>query len=129
MKYLKTYLTYKSLKFPKSAIALVLFLNIILISGMRHIVQDDDMVKLLPKDIESIITFNDIRQEFGNSEFMYIALGNKNSNALNPELLKIVWEMSQSLEDYEPIEEVISIATASKIYFGQLDSSIILKAV
>ena len=127
MKYLKTYLTYKSLKFPKIAIALVLFLNIILISGIRYIVQDDDMVKLLPKDIESIITFNDIRQEFGNSEFMYIALGNKNSNALNPELLKIVWEMSQSLEDYEPIEEVISIATASKIYFGQSDSSIIVE--
>ena len=102
-------------------------LNIILISGIQYIVQDDDMVKLLPKDIESIITFNDIRGEFGNSEFMYIALGNEGSNAFNPELLKIVWEMSKSLEDYEPIEEVISIATANKIYFGQLDSSIIVE--
>ena len=81
------------------------------------------MVKLLPKDIESIVTFNDIREEFGNSEFMYIALGHEGSNAFNPELLKIVWEMSKSLEDYEPIEEVISIATANKIYFGQLDES------
>lgn len=127
MKYLKTYLTNNSLRFPKTAIFLVLFLNVILIYGIRHIVQDDDMVKLLPKDIESIITFNDIREEFGNSEFMYIALGNEGSNAFNPELLKIVWEMSKSLEGYEPIEEVISIATANKIYFGQYDSSIIVE--
>ena len=127
MNFLKTYLANKSIAFPKTAIALVLILNIILISGIQHIVQDDDMVKLLPKDIESIVTFNDIREEFGNSEFMYIALGHEGSNAFNPELLKIVWEMSKSLEDYEPIEEVISIATANKIYFGQLDSSIIVE--
>jgi len=126
LKYLKTYLTNNSLKFPKITIGMVLIVNIILIYGMKHIVQDDDMVKLLPKDIKSIITFNDIREEFGNSEFMYIALGNEGSNAINPELLKIVWEISESLEDYEPIEEVISIATASKIYFGHLDSSIIV---
>ena len=127
MNFLKTYLANKSIAFPKTAIALVVLLNIILISGIQHIVQDDDMVKLLPKDIESIVTFNDIREEFGNSEFMYIALGHEGSNAFNPELLKIVWEMSKSLEDYEPIEEVISIATANKIYFGQLDSSIIVE--
>ena len=127
MNFLKTYLANKSIAFPKTAIALVVLLNIILISGIQYIVQDDDMVKLLPKDIESIITFNDIREEFGNSEFMYIALGHEGSNAFNPELLKIVWEMSKSLEDYEPIEEVISIATANKIYFGQLDSSIIVE--
>ena len=127
LKYLKTYLINNSLKFPKITISLTLLLNAFLIYGIQYVVQDDDMVKLLPKDIESITTFEDIRDEFGNSEFMYIAIGNKGSNAINPELLKIAWEMSEQIEGYDPIEEVISIPTASKIYFGHLDSSIIVE--
>ena len=51
MKYFKTYLTNNSLKFPKITIALILLLNSFLIYGIQYIVQDDDMVKLLPKDI------------------------------------------------------------------------------
>ena len=115
LKYLKTYLINNSLKFPKVTISLTLLLNAFLMYGIQYIVQDDDMVKLLPKNIESITTFEDIRDEFGNSEFMYIAIGNKGSNAINPELLKIAWEMSEQIEGYDPIEEVISIPTASKI--------------
>ena len=127
MKYLKTYLTNNSLKFPKITIALILLLNILLINGIKHIVQDDDMVKLLPKDIPAIVAFNDIRDQFGNYEFMYIAIGHKNSNAMNPELFKIVGEISEKLEKNQAIEEVISISTSSKIYFGKEDSSIIVE--
>ena len=90
MKYLKTYLTNNSLKFPKITITLILLLNVLLINGIKYVVQDDDMVRLLPKHIPAIVAFNDIRDEFGNYEFMYIAIGHKDSNAMNPELLKIV---------------------------------------
>jgi hypothetical protein len=85
------------------------------------------MVKLLPKDIPAIVAFNDIRDQFGNYEFMYIAIGHKNSNAMNPELFKIVGEISEKLEKNQAIEEVISISTSSKIYFGKEDSSIIVE--
>ena len=127
MKYLKTYLTNNSLKFPKITIALILLLNVLLINGIKHVVQDDDMVKLLPKNIPAIIAFNDIRDQFGNYEFMYIAIGHENANAMNPELLKIIWEISEKLEKNKDIEEVISISTSSKIYFGKEDSSIIVE--
>ena len=127
MKYLKTFLTNNSLKFPKLFIPLILILNAFLIYGIQFIVQDDDMTKLLPEDLEAIITFDDIRDEFGNSEFMYIGIGNKNINSLNPNLLKIVWEISEKLEQYEPIEEVISISKASKVYFDKTDSSIVVE--
>ena len=55
---------------------------------------------------------------------MYIGIGNKNINSLNLNLLKIVWEISEKLEQYEPVEEVISISKASKVYFDKTDSSI-----
>jgi len=123
---IKHFLTTNSLKFPKQTIVLFLLLNALLIIGIPYIVQDDDMVKLLPRNIGTVTTFEDIRKEFGNSEFMYLAIGHKNLDAFNPDLLQIVWEISEELEEFEPIEEVISISTASKIYFEKLDSSIVV---
>jgi predicted RND superfamily exporter protein len=123
---IKHFLTTNSLKFPKQTIVLFLLLNAFLIIGIPYIVQDDDMVKLLPRNIGTVTTFEDIREEFGNSEFMYIGIGHKNLDAFNPDLLQIIWEISEELEDFEPIEEIISISTASKIYFEKSDSSIVV---
>ncbi len=116
-----------AIKFRITTIVIFLMLNIFLAYGIQYIVQDDDITKLLPQDLEAIVTFDDIRDEFGNSEFMYIAIGNKNINSLNPELLKIVWEISNKLEKFTAIEEVISVSKANKIYFDHNDSSIVVE--
>ena len=116
-----------AIKFRITTIVIFLILNVFLAYGIQYIVQDDDITKLLPQDLEAIVTFDDIRDEFGNSEFMYIAIGNKNINSLNPELLKIVWEISNKLEKFTAIEEVISVSKANKIYFDHNDSSIVVE--
>ena len=116
-----------AIKFRTTTIIFFLLLNVFLAYGIQYIVQDDDITRLLPQDLEAILTFDDIRDEFGNSEFMYIAIGNKNINSLNPELLKIVWEISNKLENFTSIEEVISVSKASKIYFDHKDSSIVVE--
>ena len=64
--------------YPKSVIAVSLLSSLLFISGIPKIVQDDDMVRLLPDDLPSIMTFSDITDEFGNYEFMYVAVGNEN---------------------------------------------------
>ena len=115
-----------SINFPKTIIIFSLLLSGIIISGIRHIVQDDDMVRLLPDDIPSIIAFTDITEEFGNYEFMYIGVGHKNINALNQELLSVIWDISSDIENLDECEEVISIATTSKMYFDPSDSSIVV---
>ena len=115
-----------SINFPKTIIIFSLLLSGIIISGIRHIVQDDDMVRLLPDDIPSIIAFTDITEEFGNYEFMYIGVGHKNTNALNQELLSVIWDISSDIENLDECEEVISIATTSKMYFDPSDSSIVV---
>ena len=116
-----------AIKFRITTIVIFIILNVFLAYGIQYIVQDDDITKLLPQDLEAIVTFDDIRDEFGNSEFMYIAIGNKNINSLNPELLKIVWEISNKLEKFTAIEEVISVSKANKIYFDHNDSSIVVE--
>ena len=115
-----------SLGYPKLTIIISLLLTGFIINGSRYLVQDDDMVKLLPDDIQSIITFGEITDEFGNYEFMYVAMGIEGASALNKEFLKIVWDISNEFEKLEECEEVISVSTMSKTYFDPTDSSIVI---
>jgi len=115
-----------SINFPKTVIIICLLLSSLIISGVKYIVQDDDMVRLMPDDIPSIIAFNDITEEFGNYEFMYIGIGHKDVNALNPDLMKTIWEISETIELLAESDEVISISTTSKMYFDPFDSSIVV---
>ena len=115
-----------SLNFPRLTISIVLFITLIIISGTEYVVQDDDMVRLLPDDMQSIITFGEITEEFGIYEFMYVAMGIEGENALNKKLLNIAWDISDDFEKLEQCEEVISIAKMSKMYFDTFDSSIVV---
>ena len=54
---LKNIFTSNSLEYPKLTIIISLLLTAIILTGSKYLVQDDDMVKLLPDDIQSIITF------------------------------------------------------------------------
>tara|TARA_Y100000590_G_scaffold252973_1_gene284167 strand:- start:8002 stop:10302 length:2301 start_codon:yes stop_codon:yes gene_type:complete len=123
---LKNICKYFSLEFPKSTILLMLLLTAFIIYGFKYLKQDDDMTKLLPDDMQSIITFQNITDEFGNYEFMYIAMGTENKNVFNQKLLSTAWDISKQFEGLDECEEVISISTMNKMYFDQYDSSIVI---
>ena len=123
---IKSKLINSSLNFPKLTIAVTLLLSVIVILGIPKIVQNDDMVRLLPADLPSIKTFSDITDEFGNYEFMYVAIGNKNRDVFESEFLEIAWNISKEFENLEDCEEVISISTSSKMFFDTSDSSIVV---
>jgi len=126
LKKLKSKIINNSLNFPKLTIAVTFLLSVIVILGIPKIVQNDDMVRLLPADLPSIKTFSDITDEFGNYEFMYVAVGNKDRNVFDSDFLEIVWKISKEFENLEDCEEVISISTSSKMYFDTSDSSIVV---
>ena len=122
---LKTIFTFFSLQYPKLTVVSMLFLSALIINGFKYLHQDDDMVKLLPDDMQSIITFQEITDEFGNYEFMYVAMGKENQNIFNTQLLSLAWDISKQFEGLDECEEVISIATMDKMYFDHYDSSIV----
>ena len=122
---LKNIFTFFSLQYPKLTVGSMLFLSALIINGFKYLHQDDDMVKLLPDDMQSIITFQEITDEFGNYEFMYVAMGKENQNIFNTQLLSLAWDISKQFEDLDECEEVISIATMDKMYFDHYDSSIV----
>ena len=48
--------------------------------GMRYIVIDDNMMAMLPETLESKISWDAVQDEFGSTEVVFIAFGNKNKS-------------------------------------------------
>ena len=111
----------KVIKYPKIVIILTTLLSILVISGIGFIKSDDDLKRLLPEDMPSIVTFNQIEDEFGNFEFMYVAIGNSGESIFN-----IAWNLSNDIEQLDECDMVVSISTSTKMYFDESDSSMVV---
>ena len=116
----------KVIKYPKIVIILTTLLSILLISGIGFIKSDDDLKRLLPQDMPSIVTFNQIEDEFGNFEFMYVAIGNSGESIFKPDLFNIAWNLSNDIEQLDECDMVVSISTSTKMYFDESDSSMLV---
>jgi predicted RND superfamily exporter protein len=116
----------KVLKYPKLVISLTTFLSILLLSGIEFIQQDEDLKQLLPHDMPSIVTFNEIEDEFGNFEFMYLAIGNIGESVFKPEVFNIAWDLSNDIEQLDECDEVVSISNSTRLYFDDIDSSMVI---
>ena len=116
----------KVIKYPKIIIILTTLLSILVISGIGFIKSDDDLKRLLPQDMPSIVTFNQIEDEFGNFEFMYVAIGNSGESIFKPDLFNIAWNLSNDIEQLDECDMVVSISTSTKMHFDESDSSMVV---
>ena len=82
---------------------------------MFSFIIDDDMMKLLPSDLDSKIAWDDIQDEFGSTELIYISFGLKDRSIFNPESFAALWDLTKSLETQNDIEKVFSLSNANRI--------------
>ena len=113
--------------YPIFTLALSLFTTALILGGLRHVKQDDDMINLLPKEIGSRKAFEEIQNEYGLTEYMYVAIGNKNHNIINPTDLGVIWDITHELESLKEVDKVISLSTTDKISLDPADSSIVIE--
>ena len=73
------------------------------------------MMKIIPKEIPSRVAWDNIIDEFGNVDLMFIACGNKDRIILNSNSLKQIWDITKQLENRLTISEVISISNSTRI--------------
>ena len=66
-----------SVNYPKLTIVMSLLFTIIISSGIKSFIVDDDFFKMFPKDMPSRLLWEDMTDEFGDSEFLFIAFGIK----------------------------------------------------
>ena len=105
----------QSLDRPIRSILFSLFATMLMGAGGLFFKIDDDMMKLLPSDLDSKISWDDIQNEFGSTELIYIAFGKKGESVFNNRSFSILWELTKSLEEEDQIEEVSSLSNISRI--------------
>ena len=105
----------QSLNHSKRTIILSIIATLIMGSGVRFLIIDDDMMKMLPKDLNSKITWDAVQDEFGSTEIIFIAFGRENESVFKPQALADLWSLSEELETLSSVDDVISISTATRI--------------
>jgi len=112
---MKRWLISQSVDHPKRTIILSIIVTLIFASGFRFFKMEDDMLKLLPEDLESRITWDAVQEEFGNTNLMFVAFGNRGHSVFDPEVLSDLYTVSHELEGLVEVDEIISIATLNRI--------------
>ena len=105
----------QSLNHSKRTIILSIIATLIMGSGVRFLIIDDDMMKMLPKDLNSKITWDAVQDEFGSTEIIFIAFGRESESVFKSQALADLWSLSEELETLSSVDNVISISTATRI--------------
>ena len=105
----------QSLNHAKRTIILSIIATLIMGSGVRFLIIDDDMMKMLPKDLNSKITWDAVQDEFGSTEIIFIAFGRESESVFKSQALADLWSLSEELETLSSVDDVISISTATRI--------------
>jgi len=112
---IKNWAIIQSLDHPKRVIIISVLSMIIMTFGLRWLVLEDDMMKILPQDMESVETWNTIKDEFGSTDMMFIAFGNRGESVYNAETFKKLWDITEAIEAIPEVDEVITISTTNRL--------------
>ena len=105
----------QSLDHPIRTIVLSLLATVIMGSGFRFFIVDDDIMKMLPKNLESRLSWDAVQEEFGSTEAIFIAFGRKGTSVYTPEALAALWDLTEELEATDVVKEVTSISSIIRI--------------
>ena len=114
---IKNYLINQSIDYSLRTLIISLFLTLIIFAGFRNFKVDDDLIKTFPQDMPSKVIWDNIQEEFGQTEYVFVAFGKKNNNILNDK-----WAIAQNkiftdaiLNEVPQVDKVISLSTFNKI--------------
>jgi len=100
---------------PKKAIALPVLFTLSMGLGINYLVIDDDMMAMLPETLDSRMSWDTVQDEFGSTEVIFIAFGNKGKTVYSSESFALLWDLTKALENVNQVEKVSCITTISKI--------------
>ena len=112
---MKQWFIKQSVDHPKRSILATVLLTLLMGSGLMHFTVEDDFMKMLPHDIESMITWDEVKEEFGSTDLMFLGFGNRGEDMLNAQSLATLWDVSYELEEIEMVDEIMSISTSDKM--------------
>jgi len=100
---------------PKKAIAFPVLFTLSMGLGINYLVIDDDMMAMLPETLDSRMSWEAVQDEFGSTEVIFIAFGNKGKTVYSSESFSLLWDLTKALENVAQVEKVSCITTISRI--------------
>ena len=100
---------------PKKAIFLPVLVTLIMGAGISYLVVDDDMMAMLPETLDSSMSWEAVQDEFGSTEVIFIAFGNKDKTIYSSKTFSLLWDLTKALENLDQVEKVSCITTISRI--------------
>ena len=113
---------HQSIKRPIPTIVISIVFTALISMGIQFIVVDDDMMKMLPSNIESKKSWDDIQNDFGSTEIIFVAFGHKDSSVYKSKIMSDLWMLTDRLGQSPYIEKISNISTATAI--NQVDGFI-----
>ena len=105
----------QSIDKPVRTVILSLLATFFVAFGLSFFTIDDDMMKMLPKNLESRISWDAVQEEFGSTEVIFLAFGNDGIDMFHPEAFSVLWDLSDELKRSAKVEDVTSISTATRM--------------
>lgn len=115
---IKNKLINQSLNSPIRTLIISICCTLFVFWGFKNFKVDDDLVKTFPQNMESKFIWDNIQEEFGQTEFVFVAFGKPNHDILNDK-----WAILQNqkfteqvlIELADKVDKVISLSTYNKI--------------
>ena len=112
---IKSWCIDQALTYSKRTIFLTIFATLIMGWGIRYLIMDDDMMKMLPQHLDSRKTWDAVQNEFGSTEIIFIAFGNKGKTVYNFRPFADLWALTNGLQNLSSVQEVSNITTSTRI--------------
>ena len=112
---IKQWFVDQALQHSRRTIILSILATLFMGSGIRFLVMDDDMMKMLPKDLESKVTWDAIQNEFGSTEIIFIAFGRQGESAYQEKTLADLWTLTEQLNILSTVDDISNISNATRI--------------
>ena len=105
----------QSIDHPIRTVIFSVIFTLILSSGTQFLSIDDDMMKMLPKNLNSKIIWESLQDEFGSTEVIFVAYGRENFKILNANSLSDLWLFSERLDKLETVKSIKCISKSTKV--------------
>ena len=114
---IKKYFINQAINHSVRTFIISILLTLFVFSGITDFKLDDNLVKTFPQNMPSKIIWDDIQEEFGQTEFVFVAFGKPGNNILEDK-----WAIAQNqfftdavLSQINEVDKVISLSTFNKI--------------
>jgi len=111
----KNWAVRQSIHHPKRTLASALIITLIMGFGLQHFVIEDDMMKMIPKSVKTRVVWEEVKDEFGNTDLIFVAFGTEGQNLFQKKAMSDLWNFTKALEALPEVEEIRSLTNLNRM--------------